>query len=53
MEYIRLAINTYCRSLKYGCEFIYQSLTRLLTIWLDFASDLAPFIKPVQTCDIT
>ena len=49
MEYIRLAVNTYCRSLKYGCEFIYQSLTRLLTMWLDFASDLAPFIKPAQT----
>ena len=49
MEYIRLAVNTYCRSLKYGCEFIYQSLTRLLTMWLDFASDLAPFIKPPQT----
>lgn len=49
MEYIRLAVNTYCRSLKYGCEFIYQSLTRLLTMWLDFASDLVPFIKPVQT----
>ncbi|CAF3491063.1 unnamed protein product [Rotaria socialis] len=47
MEYIRLAVNTYCRSLKYGCDFIYQSLTRLLTMWLDFASDLAPFIKPV------
>lgn len=45
MEYIRLAVNTYCRSLKYGCEFIYQSLTRLLTMWLDFASDLVPFIK--------
>jgi len=49
MEYIRLAVNTYCRSLKYGCEFIYQSLTRLLTMWLDFASDLAPFIKPIPT----
>jgi serine/threonine-protein kinase ATR len=49
MEYIRLAVNTYCRSLKYGCEFIYQSLTRLLTMWLDFASDLVPFIKPIQT----
>ena len=48
MEYIRLAINAYCRSLRYGCEFIYQSLTRLLTIWLDFASDLVPFIKPTQ-----
>ena len=47
MEYIRLAINAYCRSLRYGCESIYQSLTRLLTIWLDFASDLVPFIKPV------
>ena len=46
MEYIRLAINAYCRSLRYGCESIYQSLTRLLTIWLDFASDLVPFIKP-------
>jgi serine/threonine-protein kinase ATR len=49
MEYIRLAVNTFCRSLKYGCEFIYQSLTRLLTMWLDFASDLVPFIKPIQT----
>jgi serine/threonine-protein kinase ATR len=49
MEYIRLAINGYCRSLRYGCEFIYQSLTRLLTIWLDFASDLVPFIKPTST----
>ena len=49
MEYIRLAVNAYCRSLKYGCEFIYQSLTRSLTLWLDFASDLVPFIKPVQT----
>jgi serine/threonine-protein kinase ATR len=49
MEYIHLAVNTYCRSLKYGCEFIYQSLTRLLTMWLDFASDLVPFIKPIPT----
>ena len=48
MEYIRLAVNTYCRSLKYGCEFIYQSLTRVLTMWLDFASDLVPFIKTNQ-----
>ena len=49
MEYLRLAVNTYCRSLKYGCEFIFQSLTRSLTMWLDFASDLVPFIKPAQT----
>ncbi|CAF3813461.1 unnamed protein product [Adineta steineri] len=53
MEYIRLAVSAYCRSLKYGCEFIYQSLTRLLTMWLDFASDLVPFIKPVQPTTTT
>lgn len=51
MEYLRLAFNTYCRSLKYGCEFIYQSLTCLLTMCLDFASDLVQVFAafPQQT----
>lgn len=33
-------IKYYGISLTYGCEFIYQSLSRLINIWLDYASKL-------------
>ncbi|CAF1470976.1 unnamed protein product, partial [Didymodactylos carnosus] len=39
-KYIKSTINGYCVSLKYGSEYIYQSLTRLLTMWLDFGTDV-------------
>lgn len=32
------AMNFYGKSLQYGCKYIHQSMPRMLTIWLDFAS---------------
>ncbi|OXU29026.1 hypothetical protein TSAR_005154 [Trichomalopsis sarcophagae] len=31
-------INYYGKSLLYGCKYIHQSLPRMLTVWLDYAS---------------
>ncbi|XP_003702936.2 serine/threonine-protein kinase ATR isoform X1 [Megachile rotundata] len=31
-------MNYYGKSLQYGCKYIHQSMPRMLTIWLDFAS---------------
>ncbi|XP_076679651.1 serine/threonine-protein kinase atr isoform X1 [Andrena cerasifolii] len=31
-------MNYYGKSLQYGCKYIHQSIPRMLTIWLDFAS---------------
>ncbi|XKL67991.1 hypothetical protein PGB90_003482 [Kerria lacca] len=33
-------VAMYGKSLLYGCEFIYQSLSRMLNVWLDFAKSL-------------
>ncbi|XP_050431325.1 serine/threonine-protein kinase ATR [Adelges cooleyi] len=38
-------VNCYGMSLQYGCEYIYQSMPKLLSIWLDFGSDLNRDIK--------
>ncbi len=32
----QFVMEVYGQSLKYGCEFIYQSLSRVLNVWLDF-----------------
>lgn len=39
----------YARSLKYGCANVYQSLPRLLSIWLNFTSQLASATDPNQS----
>lgn len=31
-------INYYGKSLLYGCKYIHQSLPRMLTVWLNYAS---------------
>ncbi|XP_026671548.1 serine/threonine-protein kinase ATR-like isoform X2 [Ceratina calcarata] len=31
-------MNYYGKSLQYGCKYVHQSMPRMLTIWLDFAS---------------
>nr|XP_031832738.1 serine/threonine-protein kinase atr-like [Nomia melanderi] len=31
-------MNFYGKSLLYGCKYIHQSMPRMLTVWLDFAS---------------
>ncbi|KAK2579409.1 hypothetical protein KPH14_003267 [Odynerus spinipes] len=34
-------MNYYGRSLQYGCKYIHQSMPKMLTIWLNFASRVA------------
>ncbi|KAI4487089.1 hypothetical protein M0802_012043 [Mischocyttarus mexicanus] len=34
-------MNYYGKSLMYGCKYVHQSMPRMLTIWLDFASRLS------------
>ncbi|VVC41563.1 Hypothetical protein CINCED_3A002699 [Cinara cedri] len=38
-------VNCYGMSLQYGCEYIYQSMPKLLSIWLDFGSDFNRDLK--------
>jgi serine/threonine-protein kinase ATR len=38
-EYISEIVNNYATSLEYGCQFIYQSLPRMITLWLDFGAE--------------
>ncbi|KAF6002816.1 multidrug-resistance type transporter aminotriazole resistance [Cyanidiococcus yangmingshanensis] len=33
--YRQLALEHYARSLRYGCRYVYHSLPRLITLWLD------------------
>ncbi|KNC28437.1 Serine/threonine-protein kinase ATR [Lucilia cuprina] len=41
----------YAKSLKYGYANVYQSLPRLLSIWLDFTSQLVSMTESNQTSD--
>ncbi|XP_065362796.1 serine/threonine-protein kinase ATR [Calliphora vicina] len=41
----------YAKSLKYGYANVYQSLPRLLSIWLDFTSQLVSMTDSNQTSD--
>lgn len=34
-------INFFGKSLQFGCEYIYQSMPRMLSVWLDFGTQLA------------
>jgi hypothetical protein len=38
-------VNFYGKSLRYGCSYIYQSMPRLLSIWLDFGTSLSEVEK--------
>ncbi|XP_050524661.1 serine/threonine-protein kinase ATR isoform X2 [Daktulosphaira vitifoliae] len=38
-------VNCYGMSLQYGCKYIYQSMPKLLSVWLDFGSDLNRDLK--------
>jgi hypothetical protein len=38
-------VNFYGKSLHYGCSCIYQSMPRLLSIWLDFGTNLSEMEK--------
>ncbi|CAH0039431.1 unnamed protein product [Clonostachys solani] len=39
-EIARLVIENYMRSLNYGTKFLYQTLPRILTLWLDIGADV-------------
>lgn len=38
-------MNYYGLSLQYGCEYIYQSMPKMLSVWLDFGSDISRDLK--------
>jgi serine/threonine-protein kinase ATR len=38
-------VNFYGKSLRYGCSYIYQSMPRMLSIWLDFGTSLSEMEK--------
>lgn len=38
-EFINEVVSYYAMSLEHGCQYIYQSLPRMITLWLDFGAD--------------
>lgn len=38
----------YGRSLQYGCKFIHQSMPRMLTAWIDYATRLIGMQSPTK-----
>ncbi|KFY23332.1 hypothetical protein V493_05913 [Pseudogymnoascus sp. VKM F-4281 (FW-2241)] len=45
-EMARLVIENYLRSLSYGTKYVYQTLPRILTLWLDLGMQIT---QPVDT----
>lgn len=37
-EATKLVIDNYLRSLTYGCKYVFQTLPKVLTLWLEHAS---------------
>lgn len=38
-------VNYYGKSLRYGCNYIYQSMPHMLSIWLDFGTSVSEMEK--------
>lgn len=38
-DYIYEIVSYYAMSLEFGCQYIYQSLPRMMSLWLDFGAD--------------
>ena len=45
-ETAKLVIQNYLRSLGYGAKYIFQTLPRVLTLWLDLGSQVDVPIDP-------
>lgn len=45
-ETAKLVTENYLRSLSYGTKYIYQTLPRILTLWLDLGSQIGQPIDP-------
>ncbi|XP_072161789.1 serine/threonine-protein kinase atr-like [Bemisia tabaci] len=41
-------IKTYSKSMLYGSKYLYQSMSKILSLWLDFAADLAKDSKELD-----
>lgn len=41
--YVKMTVLHYYKSLQFGCKYAFESLPRMITIWLDFSENL---IKP-------
>ena len=48
-EMAKLVIENYLRSLTYGTKYIYQTLPRLLTLWLDLGTQVIQPLDPKST----
>jgi serine/threonine-protein kinase ATR len=47
-ETAKLVIENYLRSLTYGTKYLYQTLPRILTLWLDLGSQVHQTVDPKQ-----
>ncbi|CEJ55236.1 Putative UVSB PI-3 kinase [Penicillium brasilianum] len=45
-EATKLVIDNYLRSLTYGCKYVFQTLPKILTLWLEHASVVDQPIDP-------
>lgn len=45
-ETTRLVVENYLRSLSYGTKYVYQTLPRLLTLWLDLGTQVNQPLDP-------
>lgn len=43
-------LSVQCRSLQYGNQFIYQSMPRMLTLWLDYGAKAYEWEKGIISC---
>ena len=50
-ETAKLVIENYLRSLAFGAKYIYQTLPRLLTLWLDLGAETEQTLDPKYGCD--
>ena len=44
-EFILQVVTNFGNSLKYGNQYIYQSMPRMLTLWLDYGSEVTESTK--------
>ncbi|KAK2144551.1 hypothetical protein LSH36_748g02080 [Paralvinella palmiformis] len=46
-EFILKVVGSFGKSLKYGSQYIYQSMPRMLTLWLDYGSEVVDLGKRI------
>ncbi|XP_072266233.1 serine/threonine-protein kinase ATR [Pyxicephalus adspersus] len=51
-DLIRYIVHHFGRSLQYGNQFIYQSMPRMLSLWLDFGAKVYEWEKAAADCTV-